>query len=67
DRFETVDLEFMPEQVDEGELEDLVRLMLGESNAFLRRAPLAGVGAGKKPAAIDEPVVYRIEKTIRSR
>ncbi|GIK86059.1 MAG: hypothetical protein BroJett026_15400 [Betaproteobacteria bacterium] len=67
DRFETVDLEFKPEQVDEGALEDLVRLMLGESNAFLRRAPLAGVGAGKKPAAIDEPVVYRIEKTIRSR
>jgi len=67
DRLETVDLEFKPEHVDEGALEDLVRLMLGESNAFLRRAPLAGVGAGKKPAAIEEPVVYRIEKTIRTR
>ncbi|MDH4181303.1 MAG: hypothetical protein OEV46_04780, partial [Betaproteobacteria bacterium] len=67
DRLETVDLEFKPEQVDEGALEDLVRLVLGESNAFLHRAPLAGVGAGKKPAAIEEPVVYRIEKTIRSR
>jgi len=67
DRFETVDLEFKPEHVDEGALEDLVRLMLGESNAFLHRAPLAGVGAGKKPAAIEEPVVYRIEKTIRTR
>jgi hypothetical protein len=67
DRFETVDLEFKPEHVEETALEDLVRLMLGESNAFLRRAPLAGVGAGKKPAAIEEPVVYRIEKTIRTR
>jgi hypothetical protein len=67
DRFESVDLEFKPEQLDEGAFEDLVRLMLGESNAFLRRAPLAGVGAGKKPAAIEEPVVYRVEKTIRSR
>lgn len=67
DRLETVDLEFKPEHIEEGALEDLVRLMLGESNAFLRRAPLAGVGAGKKPAAIEEPVVYRIEKTIRTR
>jgi hypothetical protein len=67
DRFETVDLDFKPEQIDEGALEDLVRLLLGESNAFLRRAPLAGVGAGKKPAAIEEPVVYRVEKTMRSR
>jgi hypothetical protein len=67
DRFETVDLEFKPEQLDEAALEDLVRLLLGESNSFLRRAPLAGVGAGKKPAAIEEPVVYRVEKTMRNR
>jgi hypothetical protein len=67
DRFETVDLEFKPEAIEESALEDLVRLMLGESNAFLRRAPLAGVGAGKKPAAIEEAVVYRVEKTIRNR
>lgn len=67
DRFENVDLEFKPEQLDEGALEDLVRLVLGESNAFLRRAPLAGVGAGKKPAALEEPVVYRVEKTLRNR
>lgn len=67
DRLENVDLEFKPEQIDENSLEDLVRLMLGESNAFLRRAPLAGVGAGKKPAAIEEPVVYRVEKTTRIR
>ena len=67
DRFENVDLEFKPEQVDEAAMEDLVRLMLGETNSFLRRAPLAGVGAGKKPAAIEEPVVYRVEKTIRNR
>jgi hypothetical protein len=67
DRFENVDLEFKPEQVDEAAMEDLVRLMLGETNSFLRRAPLAGVGAGKKPAAIEEPVVYRVEKTLRNR
>jgi hypothetical protein len=67
DRFETVDLEFKPESVEEAALEDLVRLMLGESNAFLRRAPLAGVGAGKKPAAIEEPVVYRVERTVKNR
>src|SRR5690606_29246181 len=64
DRFETVNLEFKPEQFDEAALEDLVRLVLGESNAFLRRAPLAGIG-GAKRAILEEPVVYRIEKTMR--
>jgi len=67
DRFETVHLDFKPEQLDEGALEDLVRLIMGESNAFLRRAPLSGIGAGKKPPAMDEPVVYRVEKTSRVR
>lgn len=66
DRFETVHLDFQPERLDEGALEDLVRLILGESNAFLRRAPLSGIGAAKR-AAIEEPVIYRIEKTQRSR
>lgn len=67
DRFESVNLEFKPEQFVEAAFEDLVRMMLGESNAFLRRAPLAGVGAARKARAIDEPVVYRVEKTIRQR
>jgi len=67
DRFESVNLEFKPEQFVEGAFDDLVRMMLGESNAFLRRAPLAGVGSARKAPAIDEPVVYRVEKTIRNR
>jgi hypothetical protein len=67
DRFESVNLEFKPEQFVEAAFEDLVRMMLGESNAFLRRAPLAGIGAARKAPAIDEPVVYRVEKTIRQR
>jgi hypothetical protein len=67
DRFESVNLLFKPEQFDETALEDLVRMMLGESNAFLRRAPLAGIGAARKAQAIDEPVAYRVEKTVRHR
>ena len=67
DRFESVNLEFKPEQFVEAAFEDLVRMMLGESSAFLHRAPLAGVGAARKAQAIDEPVVYRVEKTIRQR
>ena len=67
DRFESVNLEFKPEQFVEAAFEDLVRMMLGESIAFLHRAPLAGVGAARKAPAIDEPVVYRVEKTIRQR
>ena len=41
DRFETVRLEFRPAAIDVAALEDLVGLMLGESNGFLHRAPLA--------------------------
>jgi hypothetical protein len=43
DRLETVVLEFAPEALGEPALEDLVRLMLGETDAFLKRAPLAGI------------------------
>jgi hypothetical protein len=43
DRFESVLLEFEPTGIDESALEDLVRFMLGESSAFLHRAPLAYV------------------------
>jgi hypothetical protein len=41
DRFESVRLQFHPDAIDETALEDLVRFMLGESNGFLHRAPLA--------------------------
>ena len=67
DRFESVQVDFKPERIDEATLEDLVRLILGESNTFLRRATLSGIGPGRKQAAIEEPVVYRIEKTMRQR
>lgn len=43
DRFEAVSLEFQPDKLDESALEDLVKLVLGEANTFLRRAPLAGI------------------------
>lgn len=66
DRFESVHLDFKPEGLDENALEDLVRLILGESSGFLHRAPLSGVGAAKK-AMFEEPVVYRVEKTQRKR
>jgi hypothetical protein len=51
DRLETVVLEFAPEALGEPALEDLVRLMLGESDAFLKLAPLAGVGRRPPGAA----------------
>jgi hypothetical protein len=41
DRFESVSLEFAPDNVNESALEDLVKFVLGETSAFLRRAPLA--------------------------
>ena len=50
DRFESVALEFRADAIDEAALEDLVRFILGEANAFLRRAPLAGVGARRSEA-----------------
>ena len=43
DRFESVLLEFEPAAIDEPALEDLARFVLGESKAFLHRAPLARV------------------------
>ena len=51
DRFESVSLDFKPAQVDEAALEDLVKLMMGDANGFLRRAPLALIRG-----RIDEPV-----------
>jgi hypothetical protein len=43
DRFDRVSLEFPSTSIDEPLLEDLVRFILGRSDAFLRRAPLAGL------------------------
>jgi hypothetical protein len=43
DRLERVTLEFGSSAIDETVLEDLVRLMLGRTSAFLMRAPLAGL------------------------
>jgi hypothetical protein len=43
DRFDRVSLEFHSNSIDEPALEDLVRLILGRSDAFLRRAPLVGI------------------------
>ncbi len=61
DRFETVALEFAADKFDEAALEDLVRLILGEDNAFLRRAPLVGVGAKKASSAANEvATTYRV-------
>ncbi len=43
DRLERVALEFPSPDVDEPMLEDLVRVMLGQDSAFLKRARLAGL------------------------
>lgn len=61
DRFEAVALEFRPEALDEPLLEDLFRFVLGESNTFLRRAPLVGMGTRRPesrsaPASMIAPV-----------
>ena len=52
DRFESVHLEFEPDKIDEPALEDLIKFMMGESSAFLRRAPLKLIkGARADPAS----------------
>jgi hypothetical protein len=43
DRIDRVTLDFESKAIDEHALEDLVRLILGQDAAFLRRAPLAGL------------------------
>ena len=67
DRFESVTLEFAADAIEEPALEDLVRFILGEAKTFLRRAPLAGVGAGRRAPELKGPEVYRVEKTVRQR
>jgi len=49
DRFDRTTLMFHSTEIEEPVLEDLVRLMLGRDNAFLRRAALAGIH-GQPPA-----------------
>ncbi|CAG1007576.1 hypothetical protein BURK1_03417 [Burkholderiales bacterium] len=66
DRFESVTLEFPADALEEPALEDLVRLIMGQANTFLRRAPLAGIGAARRAPEMG-PEVYRIEKTVRPR
>lgn len=51
DRFEGLVLDFPAAELDEGALDDLVHFILGETTHFLRRAPLARVGAGAVGAA----------------
>jgi hypothetical protein len=61
DRFETVIVEFVADKFEDSTLEDLVRFILGEDNAFLRRAPLVGIGARKPHLLPNEEVTsYRV-------
>ena len=50
DRFESVRLEFQPRAIDVSALEDLIRLILGEANSFLHRAPLALIKTSRRGA-----------------
>jgi hypothetical protein len=43
DRFDRVSLEFHSQAIDDGVLDDLLKLIVGRDTAFLRRAPLAGL------------------------
>ena len=52
DRFESVSLEFGPDKLDESALEDLLKFVLGETNGFLRRAPLAGFKSPRETASV---------------
>jgi len=54
DRFESVILDFAANGLNEAALEDLVHLILGEGNQFLRRAPLAGMGASRHDHALEQ-------------
>jgi hypothetical protein len=47
DRIDRVTLEFHSREIDDSVLDDLVKFILGRDNAFLRRAPLAGIHAAR--------------------
>jgi len=55
DRFESVALDFSPDRIDEAALEDLLKFVLGQSNTFLRRAPLAGMQSRFNGAPMPPP------------
>ncbi|GEM_PF-1337536 len=58
DRFDAMYMVFSPAQLDEDALEDLVRLILGESHAFLKRAPWLTHWRPTRPAFQKRPVRY---------
>lgn len=56
DRFESVALEFTADKLNESALEDMLKFMMGETNGFLRRAPLALIrGSRDDPPAPKGP------------
>ena len=59
DRFESVSLEFTPDNINEPVFENLVQFMLGEANTFLHRAPLAGIRPRSEPQVVKEKVRAR--------
>ena len=64
DRFESVNLEFRPEQFVEAAFEDLIR-MTPASRTRSCAARRSRASAPPATPAIDEPIVYRVEKTLR--
>lgn len=59
DRFESVHLEFQPDKLDEAALESLVKFMMGESNAFIRLAPLKLIRTARSDAPPASPAAAR--------
>lgn len=59
DRFESVHLEFQPERVNEMALEQLVKFMLGESNSFIRLAPLKLIRGTRQEAPVSPAAAAR--------
>ncbi|MDR2711274.1 MAG: hypothetical protein LBB65_08170 [Burkholderiales bacterium] len=59
DRFEALQMVFSPSQLDEDALEDLIRLILGESAAFLKRAPWVANWRPTRPAFVPVKPVSR--------
>lgn len=59
DRFESVHLEFQPDKLDEPALESLVKFMMGESNAFIRLAPLKLIRTARGDAPSVSPAAAR--------
>jgi len=64
DRFESLVLDFGATAIDDSALEDLVHLMLGKSNRFLRRAPLAGLGARRHDDALASAAAHGASRSV---